>query len=457
MKPIGSGSFGRWVQGAQGVPAYRYECDQCGSEAALTMTNEAWNDRRNHIFQFGNDRITATASNFGYCQLRQDEGGAKYLTDHDPKRQQYGGGFGYLLGGGEPLCTYYGGGAMEREYGAGYIRKEIKNEQASVEELMFAPYGDDPVVLKRVVITNLNSSKKDFQWFDYWSAAQMQLSFTYYCLAQVTLRTANANKFRRRFDKAFKKRAEPFRNGVIVKREYKGEGLALKAGQGFAQAIFRNFAKRFYDNKDNAGVDYNPPAVAVFPLGGEPVRLYTDAEGFFGAGGVLRPDFIHKDRAQLRQGKLDMLTLGCAFTLEPGESRALWFAYAYEPNGFSLSALAEKYCGLDPETLFCETLERWKTDRVAVDLPGEEWADRELLWHNAYLRGGMSYSEYFGAHVLSQGGHYQYCMGLQGAPRDQLQHSLSFIYTDPKIAREHILFTLREMSDRKSTRLNSSH
>ena len=445
MKPIGSGSFGRWTEGAQGVPAYLYECDQRTEPTALTMTNKAWNDRRNHTFAFGNDRITATASNFGYCQLRQDEGGAKYLTDHDPKHLQFGGGFGYLQGQ-ELLCTYYNGGEMAREYGAGYMRKVTKNAQVAVEELLFAPYGNDPLILKKVTVTNNGDAAQEFQWYDYWSGAMHQLSFTLYCLAQVTMRTANAAAFRRRFDKSFAKRLEQFPGGVTMAREFKSEGLALKAGQGLAQAIFRNFAKRFYDNKDNAGMDYAPPKVAAFALDGEPVQVHTDAARFFGKGGVMHPDFFSETNPKLNQSKTDMLLLNRGFSLEPGESKTLWFAYAYEPAGFSLPALVETYRNLDPDALFYETLEHWKHDRVAVDLPGEEWADRELLWHNACLRGSMSYAEYFGAHVLSQGGHYQYCMGLQGAPRDQLQHSLSFIHTDPQIAREHILFTLREMS-----------
>ena len=441
-KPIGSGYFGQWIEGIDGVPAYLYECDQTTDKAALTMTSKAWNDRRNHTFQFGNDRITAVTSNFGYCQLRQDEGCAKYLTDHDPRTQQYGGGFGYLKGE-QLLCTYYDGGEMAREYGAGYTRKRTANAEASVEELLFAPYGDDPVVLKKVTVTNLTDAKQTFQWHDYWATSMYQMSFTLYCLTQVT--GISAGKLRRRFDKAFAKELTPFEGGATLTRTFKREGLLLKAGQGLAQAIFRNFAKRFYDNKNNAGVDYNPPPVAVFALGNENPCLYTDAAGFFGRGGVLRP-YYFSGGGTLNSAKTDMLLQVCDFALEPGESRTLWFAYAYEPKGFSIPVLVEKYRAADPEALLHDTLSRWKNDRVAVELPGEEWVDRELLWHNAYLRGSMSYSDYFGAHVLWQGGHYQYCMGLQGAPRDQLQHSLSFIYTDPQAAREHILFTLREMS-----------
>jgi hypothetical protein len=47
----------------------------------------------------GNDRLVAVASNYGYVQVRQDEGGPKFLNDYDPQKSKYAGGFGYLTDG----------------------------------------------------------------------------------------------------------------------------------------------------------------------------------------------------------------------------------------------------------------------------------------------------------------------------------------------------------------------
>ncbi|HQH62495.1 MAG TPA: hypothetical protein PL044_04380 [Clostridiales bacterium] len=443
-KAFGSGYFGEWVDGEQGVPAYRYAVDQLTDKKAVTMTTPAWNDRRNHTFVFGNDRVAVTASNFGYCQIRQDEGCPKYLTDYHPPSHQYGGGFGYLKGD-SFLSTFYDGTPMLREYGAGYFKKRKENGEAAVEEILFAPYGDDPVVLKTVRIANKTDRKKSFSWFDYWAGEIYEFTFTHYCLAQLTFNTANVARFRRAFGRDFEKKYAVFESGVNRTMRYKGGNAFLRAGEAAAEWLFRRLSRRFYTVKNNAGTDKNPPAICLCALDKEPVRAHTDAGAFFGGGTASAPDYF-TEKNRRAKGKNAMLTLQRQLELEPGESKTLSFAFIYEPAGFALDALREKYENEDIEKLFTDTLASFKTERTAFHLEGVEWLDRELTWHNACLRGSMTYASYFGTHILSQGGHYQYLIGLQGAPRDQLQHALPFIYTDPRIAREHILFTLREMS-----------
>ena len=43
--------------------------------------------------------MVAVASNFGYVQVRQDEGSPKFLNDHAPELNRYGAGIGYLTDG----------------------------------------------------------------------------------------------------------------------------------------------------------------------------------------------------------------------------------------------------------------------------------------------------------------------------------------------------------------------
>ena len=124
-----------------------------------------------------------------------------------------------------------------------------------------------------------------------------------------------------------------------------------------------------------------------------------------------------------------MMTLAEEFTLSPGESVTLAYAFMYVPKDFSEQALLEN---ISAAILTRCLRTRWKNGatRECVDIPGEEWINRELTWHNAYLRQAMTYPTLQGAYTVA-GGHYQYLMGLQGAPRDQLQHSLSYIYPTP--------------------------
>lgn len=439
----GNGYFGRWTEGLHGVPAYLYETDQTRDKKALTMTYPAWNDRRNHTFVIGNDRLVATCSNFGYVQVREDGRCPKFLNDYHPASGAYGGGFGYLKSDTELISTFYDGQNMRREYGAGYFRKLTEGEAAEIEEILFAPYGDEPALLKKVRIVNRTLEPLSATWYDYFGAAAYQFTFTHYCAGQLTLRTANVSKFRRRLDKDFVKTETVDTHGSLIARSYR-PGISLaRAGQAAGQAIFAAMAKRFYKVKNNRGFDDRPPAVLYTCLNRE-AEVLSDAKGFFGGGGAVKPDYFYCP-SELKP-KAEMHLLCSHLRLAPGEAAELYYLYAFSCEGYDIAALREKYASVDFDKELAATLEKWKTERVSVRIPGKEWVDRELLWHNAYLRGSMTYSEYFVAHILSQGGHYQYLIGLQGAPRDQLQHALPFIYTEPYIAREHILFTLREMS-----------
>ena len=64
----GSGSFGRWIIDADGLPAYDYEIDQHNDPRADYPTS-AGTTRRDHWHQVGNRRITAFASNDGVIQV----------------------------------------------------------------------------------------------------------------------------------------------------------------------------------------------------------------------------------------------------------------------------------------------------------------------------------------------------------------------------------------------------
>jgi cellobiose phosphorylase len=218
-----------------------------------------------------------------------------------------------------------------------------------------------------------------------------------------------------------------------------------------SDSVMRKAAKRFYDTEKVFTVDRNPPEAAVLLSGGEFSGVLCDADAFFGKGGVYSPDYFRKnettnENGNPRQAKNAMLAPFIDFSLNAGEEKVLTFVYLYFPADKDKNALVEKYKNCDAKKLFLESCQSWHAEGVNAEIEGEEWISRELKWHNAYLRGGMSYADFYGAHILSQGGHYQYLMGLQGAPRDQLQHSLPYIYSDPQIAREHIMFTLREMS-----------
>ena len=126
-KPYGSGYFGEWITDHFGLPAYRYTCNQVTDPKAVSPTHKQWRGATDQTHQVGNDRIIAAVSNFGYVQVRQDEGSPKFLNDYFPEHSHFGGGIGFLTDGNEILSTYYSGQAesFERILGEGYFRKSV--------------------------------------------------------------------------------------------------------------------------------------------------------------------------------------------------------------------------------------------------------------------------------------------------------------------------------------------
>src|SRR5580692_11539450 len=99
---FGSGHFGEWVTDEFGLPAYRYTCNQVSDPAAVTPVHPQWRSATDHTHQVGNDRLVAAVSNYGYVQVRQDEGSPKFLNDYFPEESHFGGGIGFLTDGQRP-------------------------------------------------------------------------------------------------------------------------------------------------------------------------------------------------------------------------------------------------------------------------------------------------------------------------------------------------------------------
>ena len=165
-RAYGSGYFGGWIEDELGLPAFHYTCDQINDKKAVTEVNAGVLTSTEHIHQVGNDRILAIASNYGHIRVRQDEGAPKFLNDYAPERGCFAGGFGYLTDGKSVLSTFYPGNAdsFDRVFGVGYFRKKVSGQGYGVDQIIFAPFGDDPVLMSQITITNLGTSARDLRF-----------------------------------------------------------------------------------------------------------------------------------------------------------------------------------------------------------------------------------------------------------------------------------------------------
>jgi hypothetical protein len=459
ISSYGSGYFGRWIKDDFGLPAYHYTCQQTTDPKAVLPVNEAWGSKTNHFHQIGNDRLVAVVSNYGHVQVRQDEGSPKFLSDYAPAQHRFGGGIGFLSDGDFVLSTYYPGGAesFERYFGSGYLRKQVSGHQFAVDQVIFAPFGDDPVLVSQVTVTNRSNAPARPRWTEYWGSRHYQFSYRALMEASVQGSADAAPQMRRNFSSRFESQFERVRqSGLLLRQSFSGSSPDEEASWQRVQASLHQNPNGYYGGPvpplaPGASMeDLTPPATFLVSLDAPADSFATDAEEFF-RGGIERPlgslaplsnstESDSAERAFLLERHLD---------LKPGQSQTLYFLYGYLPEGFDLDALVAKYSA-SPSSLLSNSSANWKSAPLAFRVESEPWVEREVAWSGCCLRSALTYDSFFQEHILSQGAGYQYLAGLQGAARDPLQHALPFVFTDPGIVRGILRYTLKEIQPDQS-------
>ncbi|MCL2008626.1 MAG: hypothetical protein FWG77_11150 [Treponema sp.] len=458
MKEFGSGYFGKWITDENGLPAYSYECNQLKDPAAISPTNELWRKNNDHSFQFGNDRIICLASNSGTVQVRQDEGSPKMLSDIDPDNHCYGGGIGWLIDGKTVLSTYYDGKAdsFDRVYGAGYMRKTVVKGDLSAEQLIFTPYGDDPVLISRITIKNNSNTAKELKWYEYWGTKPYPLSLRTNLMSRVgkgarqdTYINNSAKKYRQDFAERYKHYYSYDGNTIHNKMKFKGFEFKDKMFWKLAVKKYRPLIEKvnnysLYLGEIEDQEDINPPGTFLHAINTKVNTFLTDAKKFFGPGGPGNPDGLYRPVASKTRKSHTAMIAVSPVNLPANSEVTLTYLYGYVPKGFESSKLINKYSA-DFDNLFSDSCTKWKEKRISLKVPGKEWIDRELNWHNHSLRSALTYDTGFNEHILSQGHVYQYIIGFQGASRDPLQHVMPFIFTDAGLVREVLRYTFKSM------------
>ena len=443
-KPYGSGHFGEWITDDFALPAYRYTCNQRSDPLGQTPVHKEWISATDHLHQVGNDRIVAVASNYGYVQVRQDEGSPKFLNDYDPEHHRYGGGIGYLTDGNNVVSTYYSGRAdsFERILGEGYLRKVVKSGNYKVDQTIFAPFGDDPVLISLVKITNQGSETVDARWVEYWNCQNYQFSFR--AAIEASANPPLAAQLRRRFAERFEHSFQVAANNSGLLERQRFLGRLADEEQAWAKA---KAASSVPDLAPGTTMeDLNPPPTFLISLDAPMDGFTTDASEFFGGGGVLSPSGLKQklNNSASSTGPASAHLIERSLSLKPNETRTIAFLYGYLPQGYGLESLAARHAA-NPIEIFSQSCARWKQGGVRLTTPQEPWVEREISWHNYYLRSAMTWDSFFREPILSQGCVYQYVFGFQGAARDPLQHTLPFIFSDPAIAKGIIRYTLKEI------------
>ena len=453
--PYGSGHFGKWINDRFGLPAYNYMCDQVHDPKAVSKVDQAWRTPTDHTHQVGNDRLIAAVSNYGYVQVRQDEGSPKFLNDYCPELSHYGAGIGFLADGDIRLSTYYSDTAesFARVMGMGYLQKRVTGHQYEVDQVIFAPYGDDPVLISQVTITNHSSKVQSPRWVEYWGCQNHQMSYRSLMEAVVLGDASKAAQLRRDFSNRFTHQFRSVNNGagLIETQTFGGRTPQEEQAWDKVRASLKADPTGFYGGpvpplaRGASMEDLHPPSTFLVSLDAPADGFATNAAEFF-QGGVEHPQgmatSLNNDLTS--KGPESALFLERHLRLDPGESGTMYFLYGYLPEGFDFDSLVKKYAS-NPASHWSRSSLKWKESSLLFKTGSEPWVERETAWSSYYLRSGFTYDSFFREHILSQGASFQYLAGLQGAARDPLQHVLPFIFTDPGLVREVLRYTLKEI------------
>ena len=396
----GSGSFGRWRVDGFGLPAYRYAVDQ---QAVPWARQPELKGETAAQHELGNDRIVANAYNHGYTQLWSQDRLAQWANRYEPALRHFAGGYGYLNVGGRVMSTLYldrpQGAKTERRFGVGYYARRLRAEGIDVREDVYAPFGDDPLLLHDVTIRNATSRTKRMSWFEYWDVNPYD----------------QTNRRKR---------------GLAAPR-WSAAGRALSVAQ-------------------QAGEDGDARPLSIFAaaLRGPLAGYETSVDRFFGAGSRAAPSEVASDRlsatiaapAATGAGGKTLFAFRAPLRLRPGQAVTLRYAYGVA-HPEQIRELVARYRRARAPLGTSER--RWSAWLPRADFgPGRAWVARELQWDAYLLRAASVYEEACGHRTITQGGYYQYSSGSNLGSRSWLHYLFPMVYTNPAMAREILRYSI---------------
>ena len=401
----GSGDFGQWTVDPFGLPSYQYTADEHSDPQAASPELSARPDSTDAWSQVGNDHVVADAFNHGYLQLWSQDRRYEWTNLYQPASDHFAGGYGYLRVDGRTVSTLYddrpAGATTVRDFGVGYLHRQTVSAPVDVDEYVYAPFGNDPLVLHDVRIANTSRSTIRVSWFEYWDVNP----FDQDTHTSIGLGPATSHGTR-----------------LLSVPQLPGNG------------------------------DSHPLSIFAAALSGPVSSFDTSAPAFFGGAGRATPAAVSSDRLTGTVAPTTpsgttgstMFAFRAPLSIPPGRSVTLRYAYG-AAHASVIPDLVARYRHVHQPLQASEASWRHWLPKIVLG-SSRPWLSRELQWDAYLLRSGATYEECAGNHIVSQGGYYQYSEGLQAAFRDPLQNMLPLIYTDPSLARDVLRYSAEEQS-----------
>lgn len=397
----GSGSFGRWEVDEFGLPAYLYTAnEQRDPHARQVELGGA--TRAQH--QVGNDHIKGMAYNDGYTQFWSQDRLAQWANRYQPQSRHYGGGYGYLNVAGRTISTLYldrpAGALTEREFGVGYYHRVLRTDRLSIVENVYAPFGNDPLLLHDVTITNLGSGTRPMTWYEYWDV-------------------------------------NPY-------SQTQGDQFSVAIGRPTWESTTRTLAVAQRDPGDR-----RPLSIFAAALSGPVSGFETSLPEFFGDGTRAAPAEVVADRVsdsiarpvRANEAGDTLFVFRAPIRLRPGQSVTLRYAYGMA-HPAQVPGLVSRYA--HAEDPFSASELAWAHWLPKADFGSAyRWVARELVWDSYLLRSATVYEEGCGEHTITQGGDYEYALGEDLGFRSWLHYLLPITYSDPELAQEILRYAVK--------------
>jgi hypothetical protein len=412
----GGGIFGRWIVDRFGLAAYEYTMDESTDPRAewdpgvAPRTNLMW-------FPIGNRRIVAAAYNHGFVELFYDESDQRWLNRYDPSTGNYAGGFGFVREGGEVISTFYPDRPAEsdfsRVYGMGYFGKELTHDGLTVDQVVFAPAGDLPVLISEVTLANRTDRTRTLTYYEYWDLNMESVSKFLGELVFGEIRR-RAMRFTPRFDP--------------------GRGLLVLEGN-------RVWGPDGGFPPGPTGYDPEPPSLFLASLDGPAAGFEFDQTRLFADGSppptaaALEAISASPPGAAPADPADNCLVLAVDVTLPPGQSRTLRFAFGYA-KGKRPERIVESLG--DPGRLLPDTVSSWKRAVPSFRVPDDGAIGREAAWDYYALSALSLVDGYYGTPFIPQGGNYLFRWGSWGVTRDLAGIAQALTYYDPGAAKDQL-------------------
>jgi hypothetical protein len=345
------------------------------------------------------------AYNDGYTEFWSQDRLSQWANLYQASSQHYAGGWGYLNVAGHTASTMYldrpAGSNFTRVFGVGYYRRHLVADGIDVTDEVYAPFGNDPLLVHDVTLRNTTASTLPVSWFEYWDV-------------------------------------NPYDQSLAFQRNI---GMAAPA----------------WDPKTNTlsvaqlgapEADTNPLSIFAAAVEGPVADYDTSVKAFFGSGSRAAPAEVTANKLSdtiataTPDGKAGdvLFAMRAPVTLAPGQSVTLRYVYGMA-HPSQIPALVAKYrAAANP---FAASERAWASYLPKANFgAGNTWVARELAWDAYLLRSSTVYEEACGYHTITQGGYYQYSDGYNLGFRSWLHYLLPMVYSDPELAKEILEYSV---------------